>query len=141
MSKKYFHIWIDEDLHAEFKGKVGREKTSMSAVAERMIKQYLKEEDEMETENKIHWREFFRKNLEFFNRQIATISNGNEHDLISEKEFDGMAEISAENGVISCTIVDTVFRYNTINNRGWIRIVLGDERDNRESSPCKMELN
>ena len=45
MSKKYFHIWIDEDLHAEFKGKVGREKTSMSAVAERIIKQYLKEEE------------------------------------------------------------------------------------------------
>jgi len=41
MIKKYFHIWIDEDLHAEFKGKVAREKTSMSAVAERLIKQYL----------------------------------------------------------------------------------------------------
>jgi len=44
--KKYFHIWIDEDLHAEFKGKVGREKSNISAIAERLIKQYLAEKSE-----------------------------------------------------------------------------------------------
>jgi len=51
--KKYFHIWIDEDLHAEFKGKVGREKTSMSAVAERLIKQYLAEKPEKVEDNNV----------------------------------------------------------------------------------------
>ena len=46
MSKKYFHIRIDEDLHSEFKGKAGREKTNMAEVLERLIKQYLESKDE-----------------------------------------------------------------------------------------------
>ena len=44
--KKYFHIWIDEDLHAEFKSKVALEKSNMAEVLEQLIIKYLESKDE-----------------------------------------------------------------------------------------------
>ena len=53
MSKKYFHIWIDEDLQAQFKSKAALEKSNMAQVLERLITQYLAEKAKKVEDNNV----------------------------------------------------------------------------------------